>query len=111
MQNNLLQSPNGKIAIEYHAEKGFSVIYHSGRDKVKMMSLPEIGLKTSDTDDCFKLISSTPVTSVVDDYEMLTGKRRHCHNEANECTYRFENVKGLRVDLIFRGYNELISFR
>ena len=92
MQNNLLQSPNGKIAIEYHAEKGFSVIYHSGRDKVKMMSLPEIGLKTSDTDDCFKLISSTPVTSVVDDYEMLTGKRRHCHNEANECTYRFENV-------------------
>ena len=40
MQNNLLQSPNGKIAIEYHAEKGFSVIYHSGRDKVKMMSLP-----------------------------------------------------------------------
>ena len=80
MQNNLLQSPNGKIAIEYHAEKGFSVIYHSGRDKVKMMSLPEIGLKTSDTDDCFKLISSTPVTSVVDDYEMLTGKRRHCHN-------------------------------
>lgn len=35
MQNNLLQSPNGKIAIEYHAEKGFSVIYHSGRDKVK----------------------------------------------------------------------------
>ena len=40
MQNNLLQSPNGKIAIEYNAEKGFSVIYHSGRDKVKMMSLP-----------------------------------------------------------------------
>ena len=111
MQNNLLQSPNGKIAIEYHAEKGFSVIYHSGRDKVKMMSLPEIGLKTSDTDDCFKLISSTPVTSVVDDYEMLTGKRRHCHNEANECTYRFENVKGLRVDLIFRVYNDGIAFR
>lgn len=23
MQNNLLQSPNGKIAIEYHAEKVF----------------------------------------------------------------------------------------
>ena len=53
MQNNLLQSPNGKIAIEYHAEKGFSVIYHSGRDKVKMMlflyiaefSIPEF-LKT-----------------------------------------------------------------
>ena len=111
MQNNLLQSPNGKIAIEYHAEKGFSVIYHSGRDKVKMMSLPEIGLKTSDTDDCFKLISSTPVTSVVDDYEMLTGKRRHCHNEANECTYRFENVKGLRVDLIFWVYNDGIAFR
>ena len=40
-----ITSPNGKIAIEYHAEKGFSVIYHSGRDKVKMMSLPEIGLK------------------------------------------------------------------
>ena len=56
------------------------------------------------------LISSTPVTSVVDDYEMLTGKRRHCHNEANECTYRFENVKGLRVDLIFRVYNDGIVF-
>lgn len=42
---------------------------------------------------------------------MLTGKRRHCHNEANECTYRFENVKGLRVDLIFRVYNDGIAFR
>lgn len=111
MQNDLLQSPNGKITVDYHAEKGFSITCHEEQGDVKMMTLPEIGLKTSEADNCFNLISSTPVVSVIDDYEMLTGKRKHCHNEANECTYRFENAEGLQVDLIFRVYNDGIAFR
>lgn len=35
MQNNLLQSPNGKIAIEYHAEKGFLLFIIVGGIKLK----------------------------------------------------------------------------
>lgn len=111
MRNDSLQSPNGKITINYLAEKGFSITYHEEQGNVEMMTLPEIGLKTSEANDGFKLISSTPVTAVVDDYEMLTGKRKHCHNEANECTYRFENAEGLQLDLVFRAYNDGIAFR
>lgn len=111
MQNDSLQSPNGKITVDYHTDKGFSITYHGEQGNMKIMSLPEIGLKTSEAGNSFKLISSTSVTSVVDDYEMLTGKRKHCHNEANECTYRFENAKGLQVDLIFRVYKDGIAFR
>lgn len=110
-QNDSLQSPDGRITVDYHADKGFSITYQGEQGNIKMMSLPEIGLKTSEAGNSFKLISSTPVTSVVDDYEMLTGKRKHCHNEANECTYRFENAEGLQIDLIFRVYKDGIAFR
>ena len=110
-QNDSLQSPDGRITVDYHADKGFSITYQGEQGNIKMMSLPEIGLKTSEAGNSFKLISSTPVTSVVDDYEMLTGKRKHCHNEANECTYRFKNAEGLQIDLIFRVYKDGIAFR
>lgn len=111
MQNDSLHSPNGQITVDYQDDKGFSITYHGEQGNIKMMSLPEIGLKTSEAGNSFKLISSTPVTSVVDDYEMLTGKRKHCHNEANECTYRFKNAEGLQIDLIFRVYKDGIAFR
>lgn len=110
-QNDSLQSPDGRIIVDYQDDKGFSITYQGEQGNIKMMSLPEIGLKTSEAGNSFQLISSTPVTSVVDDYEMLTGKRKHCHNEANECTYRFENAEGLQIDLIFRVYKDGIAFR
>lgn len=110
-QDASLNSPNGKISVEYNSGKGFSVFYKGKEGKTAVMTIPVVGLEILNGDTCFKLVDSMPIISIVDDYEMLTGKRKHCHNEANECTYRFENKDGIQINLIFRAYNDGISFR
>ena len=47
------------------------------------------------------------VKKVTDDYQMLTGKRKHCHNEANE--YAASAGKGVR--LVLRMYNDGVALR
>lgn len=43
-------------------------------------------------------------------YVMLTGKRKVCDNIANEQLFTFENVKGSRLDVVIRVYNNGIAF-
>ena len=111
MEDNGLQSPNGELSVTYDKTDGFSISYQGEEQNINMMDIPQIGLTTTLDKDSFQLISISPITLIVDDYEMLTGKRKHCHNEANECTYRFENSKGLQIDFILRVYNDGIAFR
>ena len=58
-----------------------------------------------------KLKSVSGVTQVVDDYEMITGKRSHCVNDASERVYSFENKKGEVLDITFRVYDDGVAFK
>ena len=58
-----------------------------------------------------KLKSVSEAKSVKDDYEMLTGKRSHCTNEAFERTYNFANSRGQELAVTFRVYNDGIAFK
>jgi hypothetical protein len=82
-------SPNGMIAVE--AEKGRFIVSYQGSQVLQLQAaeanLPLKGLKA---------------TRVKADYEMLTGKRRHCTNEANE--YRMGA-------LTWRLYNDGVAYR
>ena len=109
--DNEQQSPNGELTVSYDPQEGFSIQYHGEHKTIDMMDIPQIGLMTTYDKDSLRLISVSPTIAVVDDYEMLTGKRKHCHNEANEYTYRFENSKGVAIDFILRVYNDGIAFR
>ena len=106
-----LQSPNGELTVTYDPQDGFSIRYQGAHSSIDMMDISQIGLMTTYDKDSLQLISVSPAVAVVDDYEMLTGKRRHCHNEANEYTYRFKNSEGVTIDFILRVYNDGIAFR
>ena len=106
-----LQSPNGKLTVTYNAQNGFSIRYQGEQKGIDIMDIPQIGLMTSDTGDNLQLVSVSPATLIVDDYEMLTGKRKYCHNEGYERTYRFRNSEGVQIDFIIRAYNDGIAFR
>ncbi len=110
-ENNSIQSPNSKLTATYDQKRGFTIYYQGEHDSITIMNIPQIGLVTSLNKDSLQLVSISPSVLIVDDYEMLTGKRKHCHNEANECTYRFKNSDGLLIDLILRIYNDGIALR
>ena len=100
-------SPNGKISIAPQGS-GYVINY---QDR-KVMDIPVVGFEGSKTGSLrlSKWISA--------DYQMLSGKRLHCKNEANE--YRADIVRGRRDQwsmvngqwsIVMRVYNDGIAFR
>ena len=83
-----IESPNGRITIQVKG-KGLTVCWQ----QQPVLDIPTI------SDDALSL---KRVRRVTDDYTMLTGKRRHCTNKANE--YR-------SGELTLRVYNDGIAFR
>ena len=48
---------------------------------------------------------------VIDDYVMKTGKRLHCHNEAQEYVFTLTNAKGENLMIDLREYGDGFAFR
>ncbi len=106
-----LHSPNNKISVNYNDQKEFIVTYNRNDSIVPVLTLSELGLSLSGKADDFELVSSSDAVPVRDDYRMSSGKRRNCFNEGVERTYRFINSDNIRLDVIFRVYNDGIAFR
>lgn len=72
-----------------------------------------IGLRTDHRNFSGKLriVGISDVNKHVDEYKMLTGKRRFCSNSANECTVSLVNEKGDSLRVLFRAYNDGLAFR
>ena len=111
-----ITSPAGKLKVmvepaeeDVYGAVTFSV-YYKGEP---VLSKTELGLATDVQKFCgdLKLKSVSGVTQVVDDYEMITGKRSHCVNDASERVYSFENKKGEVLDITFRVYDDGVAFK
>lgn len=83
-----VKSPNGKLTAQLSG-KTLTVSYHQQK-VLEIVDVVEAGKPL------------TFVRAVHDDYQMLTGKRLHCSNQANE--YR-------QGALVLRMYNDGIAFR
>ncbi len=106
-----ITSPNKKIAIEYSAPNGLSVTYQARNGEVKMMEIPQYGVKLANSDNSFKLVSVSKAKRITDKYEMISGKRKNCYNQATERIFHFENSAKIKLDIIIRAYNDGIALR
>ncbi|MBQ7461817.1 MAG: glycoside hydrolase family 97 protein [Bacteroidaceae bacterium] len=84
-------SPNRKLSIKTDGDK--FVICYNKKQVLAMTEAPQGKLRF--------------VGKVKDDYRMLTGKRLHCVNEANE----YEASIGQDARMVIRLYNDGIAFR
>ena len=110
---NDLYSPNKKIGVSWdNSAKELRVIYKKGDASVQVVQLKNIGLQLQPTSgDEFNYVSSSAVTSIREDYNMITGKRRHCTNKGNQQVFHFKNGQNVSLDLEFRVYDDGIAFR
>ena len=99
-------SPNGRITLERMGE-GFS-IQHEQR---LMLEIPQIGIRTTSTNGELTFRNRSKARHIEERYDMISGKRRHCRNEANEYVYRFTDASGKTVRMVFRLYNDGVAFR
>ena len=106
------KSPNGKLSaaiISNTDNTSLKVLYQG-----KPIGIPvNLGIKTSNGDfsKALQLLKTSADEFISDDYTMLTGKRSHCHNQANQRTYTLQNANGQKLNVIVRAYNDGIAFK
>ena len=105
-------SPDGSLSAKVDGQT-VTVFYNdSGNVKVPAVKV-HVGLVTSgvNLDSALVLKKTAPKCKVNDDYMMVTGKRRHCHNEGTEKRYTYENPGGETLGVIVRLYNDGLALR
>ncbi len=103
-----LESPNGSLALDVN-DQTLSVTY-KGAD---VFSEIHLGLVAADADydQGLKLKSVSRASRISESYEMLTGKRHNCSNEANESVLTYKTPNGDKLKVIVRLYNDGLAFR
>lgn len=106
-------SPNGRLALHANEQAtAFVLIYKDADSVVTVHRIPTIGLETKQGRGVgLVLKQQLKVRKHTDDYMMLTGKRRHCRNVANEYIYIYTDSLGKEVRMVFRLYNDGFAFR
>ncbi len=93
-----LSSPNGKIIVKT-SPKGILTVYYQNS---KVLEIPQTGFNGCQPAQNFKFVKE-----ISQDYQMLSGKKRHCTNQAKE----FEAGLSKNTKLVLRIYNDGIAFR
>ncbi len=117
-------SPNGEIRVtvdvaESEGEKDgygqprFTVAYGTGEAVKTILADAALGLRTElhDLAGELKLVSVSEPLRIEESYTMLTGKRSLCTNQADERVYRFENRQKQALEVVFRAYDDGVTFR
>jgi hypothetical protein len=109
-----ITSPNGKISVNLNTGQdiSFEVSYMNKSKSTHVFTLSSVGILTQDGGGKqLKLKSMSRSKKIMEQYTMLTGKRKNCNNVGNECTYYFIDNMNRDVNLVFRVYNDGIAFR
>lgn len=117
---NRLNSPNGNIEAVLYCTKGDSfgrpsltITFQEASNSHTLFENLLTGVRSNrqNLSDSLRLIAvSTPVT-ISEEYTMISGKKRLCHNQAMEQVYTFENPAGETLHLEVRTYNDGVAFR
>ncbi len=115
-----LSSPNGKIETVVHNTKGDSfgppsltISYSDACSSHTLFENLLIGLRSNrqNLTDSLRLVAVSTPLEINEEYTMITGKKRLCHNQAMEQLFTFENPAGEVLNLVVRAYNDGVAFR
>ena len=113
-ENNIqtIKSPNNQITVELKQENNL-LGYKICNKGETVLEFSKLGLSLNKINFTSKLriISSSPVKKISDDYEMTSGKKIHCIYNGNERIFKVSNKNGNILDIIFRVSNDGVAFR
>lgn len=109
-------SPNGRIEWRTQGEvnqvKAFDIVYCNGKSENQVMKITGYGLRTQDGGGknlVLKCISEPKHIS--EHYQMISGKKSDCKNEASEIVYTFVDDLQRPIRMVVRLYNDGVAFR
>ena len=106
-----LNSPDGKMTVTVNDEGG-RLTYQIDRSGVAFLNKSPLGLKLNFVDLTQDLvIKSCDVTTVKDEYSLMTTKQSHVSYEATQGLFQIEKGGVHAMDVIFRVSNRDVAFR
>ena len=107
-----LQAPDGALSAVVSGQE-ITVFHGQKQDDSTPALKMHVGLISSedDFDSSLELKKVSASRSVHEDYTMVSGKRKHCVNDATERTYIYQNQDGKKMELVLRLYNDGIAVR
>ncbi|WBS00958.1 glycoside hydrolase family 97 catalytic domain-containing protein [Pseudoduganella sp. SL102] len=106
-------SPDGKLAVTVAQAKDGGVTYRIARAGKPVLRHSALGL-SFDGADFTKRLSAQEVSAerpISEQYELVSGKRRHVTYAANERTWRYLNNEKQPLEITFRVSNDGVAFR
>lgn len=101
-----VHSPNKKLSLQQRA-KGF-VVYYQGQE---VLYISQVGITTRNTGEGQTLLRMSKRGKVKADYVMKGGKCLHPRNVGTEYVYEYADRSGNPMLLVFRLYNDGVTFR
>jgi hypothetical protein len=108
-----ITSPNGQMRVDFQLTDAGAPRYSVALNNQPVLDTSRLGLVRDDIDftSGLRLIASSEDERVVDDYVMLTSKRRQNHYAANRKTFHLQTAAGAKLDLIFQVSDDGVAFR
>jgi hypothetical protein len=108
-----LQSPDGRLAVEFWITPQQRPCYQIKRDGRLALASSQLGLVRDDVDftSGLSLTGASSIEAVADDYDILTAKRRHNSYRANRQVFHLAAAGGQKLDIIFQVSNDGVAFR
>ncbi|HEX8605659.1 MAG TPA: glycoside hydrolase family 97 N-terminal domain-containing protein, partial [Pseudoduganella sp.] len=108
-----LASPDGKLAVTVAQSTDGTVTYRIARAGKPVLGESKLGLSFDGVDFTSKLAAQdvSPERPVSEQYELVSGKRRHVTYTANERTWRYLNAASQPLEITFRVSNDGVAFR
>ena len=108
-----VSSPDGQLRVRIVLDDAGAPRYAIERQGRPVLLDSKLGLVRDDADFtsglCF--LGAEPVHVVVDEYEILTAKRRRNRYEANEAVFHYAESGGRLLDVVFRVSRDGVAFR
>lgn len=108
-----VNSPDKNIVVRVQLGSEGTAFYKVDYRNQQVLKNSRLGLIREDEDFSknLKLISSSSLQTVKDQYELFAGKRRINNYTANRMIIHLQNANGKKLDIIFQVSNDGVAFR
>jgi hypothetical protein len=112
-QQNIITSPNGKLQVSFSLNKKGTPLYEVNFAGKTIVQSSQLGLVRNDCSfaENLVLLNVSEPKEIIDNYEMLVGKRKMCRYYAFQKIFTLKNQTEEIIEIIFQVSNNGVIFR
>lgn len=109
----LVPGPDGRIVVDFRLNDAGAPRYSVRLAGATVIEESKLGVVRADADlsSGLRLLAASPLTTVRDEYELLTGKRRHNVYLGQRRVFHLASARGAKLNVVFQVSNDGVAVR